>query len=241
MKNTIIMTLSALLAAGSLAIAEEGKGKGAGKGKGGKGGGEMLKRLDKNGDGAISKSEAPEQVWTRLSKLDKNGDDTVSKEEFAAARQGQSGGAAMFEKADKNKDGKLTQDEVPQYWERIAKADLDKDGAVTKEEMAKARAYAEKQGKGGSSAGGGKGGNPGQAFEKFDKDKNGSLSESEVPAEVWSKMSRADGNGDGEVSKEELIAAHKKRQGQSNAPGGNKRDDKEGGSSKKPKRPAIEE
>jgi Ca2+-binding EF-hand superfamily protein len=42
----------------------------------------------------------------------------------------------LFERFDKNKDGKLTKDEVPPFiWEHISKADANKDGAVTKAEL----------------------------------------------------------------------------------------------------------
>ena len=45
----------------------------------------------------------------------------------------------MFQRADKNQDGKITKDEVPdQLWERISKADADGNGEVTKEELKKA-------------------------------------------------------------------------------------------------------
>ncbi len=45
----------------------------------------------------------------------------------------------MFKRADKNSDGKLTKDEVPErIWEHMSKADADKDGALTPEELKKA-------------------------------------------------------------------------------------------------------
>jgi hypothetical protein len=42
-------------------------------------------------------------------------------------------GVGPFDRFDKNKDGKLTEDEVPApLWERLSKADAVKDGAITK-------------------------------------------------------------------------------------------------------------
>ncbi len=42
----------------------------------------------------------------------------------------------LFSRFDKNKDGKLTKDEVPAaVWQRISKADANHDGAVTEEEL----------------------------------------------------------------------------------------------------------
>jgi hypothetical protein len=46
----------------------------------------------------------------------------------------------MFQRDDKNKDGKLTKDEVPErVWSRISRADTNGDGAITKDEMKAAR------------------------------------------------------------------------------------------------------
>ncbi|MEL7500365.1 MAG: alpha/beta hydrolase fold domain-containing protein [Planctomycetota bacterium] len=48
------------------------------------GGGDLWKRLDKNGDKAISRNEAGARVWSRLSRLDGNGDGQVTSDEFLA-------------------------------------------------------------------------------------------------------------------------------------------------------------
>jgi Ca2+-binding EF-hand superfamily protein len=97
-------------------------------------------------------------------KFDTNNDGVISKEEFAAGLKkvqehlhhrmhgpmgpgsGPQAGPAygphpprpaeLFDRFDKNKDGKLTKDEVPAgVWERMSKADANKDGAVTKDEL----------------------------------------------------------------------------------------------------------
>ena len=42
----------------------------------------------------------------------------------------------IFRHADRNHDGKVTKDEVPDFiWKRLSEADTDKDGAVSKSEM----------------------------------------------------------------------------------------------------------
>ena len=71
-------------------------------------------------------------------------------------------------------------------------------------------------------------GNPGQRFEKLDADKNGELSESEVPARLWKRISQADTDGSGGVSKAEMKAhreARRKARAESGEgrPGGKKR------------------
>ena len=90
-------------------------------------------------------------------------------------------------------------------WERLSKLDKYSDGAVSKEEMAAMR------GNGGPGAGpggprgkGGPEGGPAPMFSRFDEDKDGKLSKSEVPAEMWEKLSKADDDADGFVSKAEL-------------------------------------
>ena len=50
-------------------------------------------------------------------------------------------------------------------------------------------------------------------FAKFDTNKDGKLTEKEVPAKLWARISKADANKDGAVTKEELKAAHKGRKG----------------------------
>ena len=50
-------------------------------------------------------------------------------------------------------------------------------------------------------------------FEKFDKDESGSLTSDEVPERPWTRISKADADGDGAVTKKELKDAFKKRRG----------------------------
>lgn len=204
-------------------------------GPGGPGGrfepGEMFKRGDKNSDGKITKDEVPGEAWERMSKMDKNNDGAVSKEEAEAARamfagKGGPGGpdrGRFFEEMDKNKDGKVTQEEAPQAWERIGRMDADKDGAVTKEELAKGFAAMARDGKGDGKGGFG---GPGAMMERMDKNKDGKLSKDEVPEEMWARISKADEDADGNVSKAELEKVMNLR------PGGDAPD--------KPKRPAVE-
>lgn len=185
--------------------------------------GEFMKRIDKNGDGNLSKDEAPEQLWARLSKLDKDGDNSISKEEFAAARNGggsRDGNEEIFARIDKDNDGNITESEAPQFWEKLSKADKNSDGSVSKEEWLLARSYMDRMGKGGMKGrgkGGPQPGGPNAIFGKYDEDKDGKLSEAEVPAELWAKLSKADDNADGRVSQEELANVYSKMR-EMNAP-----------------------
>ena len=50
-------------------------------------------------------------------------------------------------------------------------------------------------------------------FTRFDTDKDGKLSKTEVPAEMWDKLSKADNDADGLVSKGELEKVYRERDG----------------------------
>jgi len=135
-----------------------------GGGGGGRGFGESLtKFLDANKDSKVSRDEFAKML-TLFDALDANHDGELSQEELnglfrainTAANEAQNqatGGVDvtnLFTKFDKNKDGKLTADEVTD--ERTFKAlDLNKDGSVTRDEAETAlkqmaeRAKAKKQ------------------------------------------------------------------------------------------------
>ena len=137
----------------------------------------------------------------------------------------------VFAKFDKNKDGKLTKDEVPApIWEHISKADANKDGAVTKEELEAAhkkmqehfRQRMQQAGPGQRPQAGPPHGfklpSVDEVFAKFDKNKDGKLTKDEVPAPIWEHISKADANKDGALTKDELAASRKQREQQRQQP-----------------------
>jgi hypothetical protein len=113
----------------------------------------------------------------------------------------------FFQKADKNKDGYLTQDEVgAKHWDHIKIADVNNDNKVSQQEMQQAFA----------------GMGPGGRFERADKNSDGYLTEDEVGAKRWERLKVADVNNDKKVSKAEIAQAFKdgklgKRHGQKRA------------------------
>ena len=135
----------------------------------------------------------------------------------------------MLEHGDKNKDGKLTKDEIPAFmWTRLETADADKDGAVSKSELEehfKKIPAPGSHGPGGRAFGGGfSGGRPGlhragfggppsadRLLEHADKNKDGKLTKDELPEAAWTRLSAADTDKDGAVSKSELEAHIKQR------------------------------
>jgi len=214
-----------------------GEGKpGEGKGRPGGGAAELFKRADKNGDKKLTEDEVPAQAWARLSKADKDSDGSVTIEELQAAggnrpggdRPGGGGHGERLKEMDKNGDGNLSKDEVPERaWEFLSRADKNGDDVLSKEELEGMRA-----------AGGGRGGRPGggagggDMFANLDKDKDGKLTETEVPEQLWARLSKADKDADGAVSKAEMEAVRSAGGGK----GGQRDSDGDG----KPKRPKIE-
>jgi Ca2+-binding EF-hand superfamily protein len=190
--------------------------------------------LDSDGDGKITK----EEMLAMHAKADADGDGAVTLEELqkhiksaientvgrggpsrgrgGARPAGRGGGrpsaTTIFAQFDKNKDGKLTKDEVPsQMWDRLAAADSDGDGSVSKREFEKMIGSR----RGGPPVGAGKGRGmppgasggpprPERILRQFDKNKDSKLTKDEVPEELWQRLSQADADGDGAVTVDEF-------------------------------------
>ena len=150
-------------------------------------GGDFVQRLmdnDKNGDGKVSKDELPEFLQRMMERFDTNGDGAVDRQEAeAAAKQFQQGGGRRPQGGDrpsaggtsdgaarpggdfvqrlmandKNGDGKVSKDELPEPMQRmIERVDTNNDGSVDRQE---AEAAAQKfRDRGGRSGQGGQGG-----------------------------------------------------------------------------------
>jgi Ca2+-binding EF-hand superfamily protein len=114
---------------------------------------------------------------------------------------------------DKNDDGKLSKDEVPERVQSMfARADANEDDVVTREEL-RAMASRGMRGEGGRGPEGrpGREGNPGEflsrMFEQRDANKDGKLSKEEMPEQMAGRLEQIDTNDDGSVSREEMEAA----------------------------------
>ena len=109
-------------------------------------------RFDKNKDGKISKAEAPEFLWQRLSRDDANGDGLVSREEFKARRGGPPRDAAASDSATRPSTkgpsstageatlaalgarGDVTLPKLREYWSQFKSVDANGDGKHSRKE-----------------------------------------------------------------------------------------------------------
>jgi RND family efflux transporter MFP subunit len=116
------------------------------KGKMAGGSSRLLTQYDKNGDGQLTKDELPENAsW--LTRYDKNGDGTIDAAEIADIRSKTGGGGAgggfrmpangaeYIKASDKNGDGKVAKDELPEMAQQFfGQTDTNGDGFVDEKE-----------------------------------------------------------------------------------------------------------
>ena len=98
----------------------------------------MMKKLDVDGDGAISKDEATRAHAERIAAIDADADGVVSFEEMKAHREAQreQRARARFARLDTDGDGKVSTDEMiakaDRHFERMDKND---DGSISSDEF----------------------------------------------------------------------------------------------------------
>lgn len=156
--------------------------------------GSLFKRLDKNRDGQVTSDEVPEEqqrLFQRLVRLgDQNGDGKLTAEEFEKASKpeespkvplNQDGdrradGRQRFEMLDRNKDGKVTLDEVPEPLRDRLKPIFDRSG---KQELSIEDF---------SRFGGNGRPDPAEFFKRFDANADGKVSKEELPAEARERL-----------------------------------------------------
>lgn len=174
-----------------------------------------MRILDIDQDGVISAAEIL-QASANLAKLDVNHDGKITEEEVRPQGRGGGGGGgdtasaspeetvAMFMKFDRNGDGKLTKDEVPERMQGIfARNDTNEDGVLTREELLQgATRQAQAAGRREGPAGGGMMRSD-PVFAALDANQDGEISQSEwkVAAKVLAKL---DKNGDGQLTADEI-------------------------------------
>lgn len=244
---------------------------------------QFFDRLDQNKDGKIEKSELPPPLQERLrSAFDKLGKDSVTLEEFQKLRPQSSGrspgqgdrpnGSAQrqygdpaegFKRLDKNGDGKLTLNEVPDQARRFIggifeRSGKGKDGSLSVDEFTKAITSVrgrqdadrsrESQRRSGQASSRNSGNSdmrrPGQYasmprfFAILDADRNGRLDRDEL-AKAVSLLDRLDENKDGALDGRELFG-RPSGQGRDSGRRPSDRPDSDRRQSDRPRRPDTE-
>lgn len=161
---------------------------------------QMLERLDKNKDGKLSKDEIPEDGPARFLRemMTRQNKDVLTAEDFERARQMIGGGGPggrpepgeFLKRLDRNGDGKLQKDELPEpmrerfgrVFEKLGKEELSREDF--------ARALAELGPPGGAPGAGGPGGrpNPEEQFKRMDANGDGKLTLDEVPEQFRDRV-----------------------------------------------------
>jgi Ca2+-binding EF-hand superfamily protein len=192
----------------------------------------LFDSLDANHDGQLSQDEIPADKQTLFARLltsaDADGNGVLTRQEFAAGLESRRpkraedqklpadfGGLPsptavdeMFRKLDRNQDGKVVGDEIPDEYrakfDRLAAmADKDRDGALTQDELRQGFDHIRQQfeGKPGQYE-------PAQIFEYLDRNADGKLTADEIPSERKAMFDRAvqfgDRDGDGALTEEEF-------------------------------------
>jgi Ca2+-binding EF-hand superfamily protein len=158
-----------------------------------------LKALDKNGDGKLTEDEVRPQMGGR-GRGGRGGRGGEPGETTAPSAEEMVQTLMAF---DKNGDGKLTRDEVPERMQGLFdRADADKDGALTPDEIRKsAQATA-------APAGRGRAEEPNfirfdPILAALDTNSDGEISSAEIAAAATS-LKKLDKNGDGQLSEDEV-------------------------------------
>lgn len=191
----------------------------------------MFTAIDADGDGVITKVELRKAI-AALKKLDADGDGNITLAEVSPPSPF-SDPAQFVDRViadnDKNGDGKLSKDEVPERLQRMLEnADQNGDGEITREEVTAAMQSMRERFRGGPGGPGGLGdgrfsrgpeGGPrgpgdrgadsnqiiGQ-WMQFDRNGDGRLSANEVPPQMGAMLRGGDQNGDGMIDPAELQA-----------------------------------
>lgn len=198
---------------------------------------ELFERADKNKDGKLTKEELPERLRERLGPLfEKTGKEALTREDlqqFAMRAKAGAGAAAagggklltaeMFRRLDKDKDGKIYLNEVPEPGRKIAERlyealEKNPNEPLTEQEFLQAASKLRVRMEEGASPAVGKGKKPGLAsemkgpegrfrgglFGKLDTNKDGHISKAEF-SKLGEMFDELDTDKDGELSPRELL------------------------------------
>lgn len=110
------------------------------------GGKRGLARIDKDGNGTISRDEAPPRLLEHFDEVDTNHDGALDQQEVAAFHKGGAGPGRPGGRMDANGDGKVSQAEFNDAMDRMFKMmDADGDGVITEADVKSAREKRQKK------------------------------------------------------------------------------------------------
>ena len=96
----------------------------------------VLKHVDTDGDGKISKAEFDAEGATLFKRFDQNGDGKIASDEMPEHRWAAAWGGHMFDQIDADKDGKITKAEFTAAGDRMfQQLDKNGDGVIERDEL----------------------------------------------------------------------------------------------------------
>ena len=177
-----------------------------------------FERIDTNKDGAVSAEEFDAARRRDFDLLDANKDGFLSRQEFIQQRGADPKLTQLrerrFNDLDANRDGRIGRDEYLAYGRNLfILLDRDRDGRITRAEFEQALSAgaapppADRPNRG-----------PGMrppatdtrmraAFDRIDADRNGFITLAELDAARLEEFQRMDTNGDGRLTRDEIVAA----------------------------------
>jgi Ca2+-binding EF-hand superfamily protein len=169
-----------------------------------------LLAFDANSDGRLEKSEVPERMQGLFARGDRDNDGALTTGELKAMASSAQPDPAregvpvepLRRALDTDQDGSLSQAEIANAPAALAKLDRNADGVLSGEEIRPAMRR-------------GPGRNPAEMYkhilEENDANHDGKLAVSELPDRMREFLGRADTNGDGFISQEEMGAMRPRR------------------------------